>query len=84
MPEEVAFATKPKLGLAMLERAHAAGVPFAWVTADSVYGADHALRRWLQEQRARLRAGGDQGAAAGLRPGSRIGSSELPAAAGTA
>ena len=51
IPEEVAFATKPKLGLAMLERAHAAGVPFAWVTADSVYGADHALRRWLQEHR---------------------------------
>ena len=49
MPEEVAFATKPKLGLAMLERALAAGVPFAWVTGDSVYGADHALRRWLQE-----------------------------------
>ena len=33
----------------MLERAHTAGVPFAWVTADSVYGADHALRRWLQD-----------------------------------
>jgi SRSO17 transposase len=40
----------PKLGLAMLERAHAAGLPFAWVTADSVYGADHALRRWLQDR----------------------------------
>jgi SRSO17 transposase len=51
IPEAVAFATKPKLGLAMLERAHAAGVPFAWVTADSVYGADSALRRWLQEHR---------------------------------
>ena len=48
IPDDVAFATKPKLGLAMLERAHAAGLPFAWVTADSVYGADHALRRWLQ------------------------------------
>jgi hypothetical protein len=23
----------------MLERAHGAGVPFAWVTGDSVYGA---------------------------------------------
>ena len=34
----------------MLERAHAAGLPFAWVTADSVYGADHTLRRWLQDQ----------------------------------
>ena len=48
IPEEVAFATKPKLGLAMLERARAAGLPFAWVTGDSVYGADPALRRWLQ------------------------------------
>ena len=51
VPEDVAFATKPKLGLAMLERAHAAGLPLAWVTADSVYGADHALRRWLQAHR---------------------------------
>ncbi len=51
IPEAVAFATKPKLGLAMLERAHAHKVPFAWVTADSVYGADHTLRRWLQEHR---------------------------------
>jgi SRSO17 transposase len=51
IPDGVSFMTKPKLGLAMLERAHAAGVPFAWVTADSVYGADHALRRWLEKQR---------------------------------
>ena len=28
IPEGVAFATKPKLGLAMLERVHAAGLPF--------------------------------------------------------
>ena len=48
IPNEVGFATKPKLGLAMLERAHAAGLSFAWVTADSVYGADCRLRRWLQ------------------------------------
>jgi SRSO17 transposase len=49
IPDQVRFATKPKLGRAMLARAHAAGVPFAWVTADSVYGADYALRRWLQD-----------------------------------
>ena len=48
IPDEVVLATKPKLGLAMLARAHAAGLPFAWVAADSVYGADSNLRRWLQ------------------------------------
>jgi SRSO17 transposase len=48
VPEAVAFTTKPKLGLAMLERALEAGVPFAWVTGDSVYGADHRIRRRLE------------------------------------
>jgi SRSO17 transposase len=47
VPDEIGFATKPKLGLAMLRRALAAAVPFAWVTGDSVYGADHRLRRLL-------------------------------------
>jgi len=51
IPDQVTFATKPELGLVMLARAHAAGLPFAWVTADSVYGADHRLRCWLQEHR---------------------------------
>jgi SRSO17 transposase len=48
IPDEVAFATKPQLGLAMLDRALQAGVPFAWVTGDSVYGADHRIRRRLE------------------------------------
>ncbi len=38
VPEEVAFATKPQLARAMIERAIEAGVPFAWVAADSIYG----------------------------------------------
>src|SRR3712207_5258884 len=33
--------------LAMLDRALEAGVPIAWVTGDSVYGADHRIRRRL-------------------------------------
>src|SRR5512143_4344211 len=44
VPEEVTFITKPKLGGQMLAQAFAAGVPCAWVTGDSVYGADYALR----------------------------------------
>jgi SRSO17 transposase len=50
VPAEAALTTKPKLGLAMLERALDAGVPCAWVTGDSVYGADHALRRGIEER----------------------------------
>jgi len=47
--DEVGFATKPQLGQAMLERAVAAGVPFRWVTGDSVYGGDRRLRVWLEQ-----------------------------------
>lgn len=49
IPATVSFATKPKLGAAMLKRAFAAGVPCAWVTGDSVYGADYALRRVIEQ-----------------------------------
>jgi SRSO17 transposase len=49
VPEDVAFATKPKLGRKMLARAFAAGVPCAFVVGDSVYGADYALRRFIEK-----------------------------------
>jgi SRSO17 transposase len=48
VPPGVGFATKPRLALAMIGRAIAAEVPFAWVAADSVYGVgevETALRR---------------------------------------
>jgi SRSO17 transposase len=50
IPEAVDFATKPQLARTMLERARAAGVPAAWVSADSVYGDDRRLRMWLEAQ----------------------------------
>jgi SRSO17 transposase len=48
VPDGVGFATKPTIAARMIERAIAAGVPFAWVAADSVYGVgdvEAALRR---------------------------------------
>src|SRR4051795_8756723 len=48
IPDEVTFTTKPKIGRAMLERAVLAHVPYAWVTGDSGYGADSALRRSIE------------------------------------
>ena len=48
IPDEVAFATKPQIARAMLERAVLAHVPYAWVAGDSVYGADSALRRAIE------------------------------------
>lgn len=48
VPPDIAFATKPQMAEAMIERAIAAGVPFRWVAADSVYGVgalEMALRR---------------------------------------
>jgi SRSO17 transposase len=50
IPDTVGFATKPQLAQAMLARARVAGVPAAWVTADSVYGDDRSLRVWLEAQ----------------------------------
>src|SRR3990167_2689334 len=38
VPDDVGFATKPKLARAMIARAIAASVPFQWVAGDTVYG----------------------------------------------
>ena len=56
--DDVAFATKPGLARKMIERAVKAGVPFAWVAGDEVYGGNPGLRAWLEEQQIPLRDGG--------------------------
>jgi SRSO17 transposase len=48
IPPAVAFATKPQLAERMIARALAAGVPFAWVVGDEVYGSDRHLRMFLE------------------------------------
>jgi len=48
VPPEVGFTTKPRMAVRMIKRALSAGVPFAWVAADSIYGVGEvamALRR---------------------------------------
>ncbi|MBP2371629.1 SRSO17 transposase [Pseudonocardia parietis] len=52
VPDEVGFATKPQLGLAMLDRAHATGLlaPGSWVTADEAYGQNPTFRTWLADR----------------------------------
>jgi SRSO17 transposase len=72
VPAAVAFTTKPKLGAAMLERALDAGVPCSWVTGDSVYGADRALRR-------RIEARGGLGYVLAVTSGQRLGGRRVDA-----
>jgi hypothetical protein len=50
IPEDAEFATKPRQAQAMIDRAAAAGVPFAWFTADETYGQAKWLQAWLEER----------------------------------
>src|SRR5260370_16190418 len=51
IPEHVAFRTKPQLAVRMLDRLLQAGVPIAWVAADSVYGSNPELRAWVEARK---------------------------------
>jgi SRSO17 transposase len=50
IPEAVEFITKPRQAQAMISRAIAAGVPFAWFTADETYGQAKYLQAWLEDR----------------------------------
>ena len=50
IPPEAEFTTKPRQAQAMIGRAVAAGVPFAWFTADEAYGQAKWLQAWLEDQ----------------------------------
>lgn len=49
IPRDRQFATKPELAAVMLRRAHAAGIPARWVTADEVYGQQYKFREACEQ-----------------------------------
>jgi SRSO17 transposase len=49
VPSDLRFMTRPQQVRQMIEAAHAAGVPFAWFTADEEFGQNPGLCTWLQE-----------------------------------
>jgi len=51
VPDDVPFTTKPALGTAMIAGAAGAGVPFAWVAADEVYGRSSKLREACEKDK---------------------------------
>jgi SRSO17 transposase len=51
VPPQVGFAAKPQLAQAMVARALDAQTPAAWITADKVYGSDHAFRSFCEQRR---------------------------------
>jgi SRSO17 transposase len=51
VPDTISFATKPQIACDLVAAALDAGLPCAWVLADSAYGSDSHLRRLLEERR---------------------------------
>ena len=51
VPDGVEFTTKPALGTAMVAGAAGAGVPFAWVAGDEVYGRSSKLWEACEKDR---------------------------------
>lgn len=49
VPSDLRFMTRPQQVRQMIETARAAGVPFAWFTADEEFGQNPGLCTWLQE-----------------------------------
>ena len=51
VPPQVTFQTRPQQVQEMIEAARAAGVPFAWFTADEEFGQNPGLCAWLEHDR---------------------------------
>lgn len=49
VPEEITFRTKPQMAADMLAHAQENGMPFSWISGDSVYGSNAKLRAWCED-----------------------------------
>jgi SRSO17 transposase len=50
VPDDVAFATKPRIACDLIAAALDTDMPCAWVLADALYGSDSRLRRMLEQR----------------------------------
>jgi SRSO17 transposase len=50
IPEDATFATRPQQVREMIGRVRAAGLPFAWFTADEEFGQNPGLREYLEAE----------------------------------
>jgi SRSO17 transposase len=51
VPADLTFATRPEQVIEMIRAARAAGIPFAWFTADEEFGQNPGLRDYLETSR---------------------------------
>ena len=51
IPDDVTFATRPQQVREMIGRTRAAGLPFAWFTADEEFGQNPGLREYLETEK---------------------------------
>jgi SRSO17 transposase len=51
IPDDLTFATRPQQARTMIERMIAAGLPFAWFTADEEFGQNPGLRKFLEDEK---------------------------------
>lgn len=50
IPDGIGFATKPHIARELIGAALDAGIPYAFVLADALYGSDSRLRRMLEDR----------------------------------
>lgn len=80
IPEEATFSTRPQQVKAMIKRIQAAGLPFAWFTADEEFGQNPGLREFLEDEEIPYVMAVPKNTRITIRPGQEKLISEIPPA----